>query len=97
MKIAYSLMISSVLIGGAAFAQTNEMPQSTTAQPAQSTAPSQGSSSYQNSDNSGSSKMSMSQKRMAMKECVAQLQQGNSSMSKADAKKQCKTQLKNQG
>jgi hypothetical protein len=97
MKIAYPLMISSALIcGGAAFAQTSQMSQGTPSQPAQSTAP-QGNSSYQSSDSSGSSKMSMSQKHIAMKECVAQLQQGNSSLSKADAKKQCKTQLKNQG
>jgi hypothetical protein len=99
MKRISTAMISILLAcGGVALAQTYSQsappPTSQQAPPADSPqAPSDNSSS---SSSSGSSSMSMSQKHEAMKECVAQQQANNSGMSKKDAKKACKAQLKSQ-
>lgn len=98
-KRASTAMISILLAcGGVALAQTYSQPTpppSSQQPPAESSQAPSGSSS--GSSSSGSSSMSMSQKHEALKECVAQQQANNSGMSKKDAKKACKAQMKSQG
>jgi hypothetical protein len=93
MKTIPILTLTSILACGAAMAQT-QGPATTPPQPSQSTMPSQDDTTH--SSSSGSS-MSMSDKHAAMKSCIAQQQQSNSGMSKADAKRACKAQMKSQG
>jgi hypothetical protein len=93
MKKIPILMISSILACGAASAQTPG-PATAPTPPAQSTMPPQDNTSPASP---GSSGMSMSDKHAAMKSCIAQQQQSNSGMTKADAKRACKAQMKSQG
>jgi hypothetical protein len=92
MKTVPILMMSSMLACAAAVAQTRG-PETTPPQPSQSTMPSQDDT---NHATTGSSGMSMSDKHAAMKSCIAQQQQSNAGMSKADAKRACKAQMKSQ-
>jgi hypothetical protein len=87
------LMMSSLLACGAARAQTPG-PATTPPQPSQSTMPSQGDANHASSGNSG---MRMSDEHAALKSCVTQEQPSSPGMSKADAKRACKAQMKSQG
>jgi hypothetical protein len=94
-KLTRTAMILGLMAcSGAALAQTyaQQSPAPTSQQ-----APTVGSS-QPSSDMGGnaSSGMTMSQKHAAMKSCMAQQQQSNAGMSKDDAKKACKAQLKSQ-
>lgn len=96
MKRACTAMISTLLAcGGVALAQSyNQAPPPPTSQQAPSPGAPQPSDS---SSGSSSGSMTMSQKHAAMKSCIAQQQANNSGMSKKDAKKACKEQMKEQG
>lgn len=90
---AFTAILSSLLICGGAMAQTNPGSPTTPPQPSQSSAPSQDNTNHQNPSSSG---MSMSDRRAAMNNCVAQQQQSNPGISKTEAKRACKAQMKDQ-
>jgi hypothetical protein len=69
-------------------------PESTPPDQGSSTSPSAASSPHQREATSGSSRTASKQ---SMKECIAKQQSDNSGMSKEDAKKACKAQMKGPG
>ena len=100
MKRVSTALISALLAcGGVALAQTYNQaptPPRSNQTPSPSASQPTGESSGAGSSSSSGS-MSMSQKHAAMKSCIAQQQANNSGMSKKDAKKACKEQMKSQG
>lgn len=104
MKRASTAIISTLLAcGGVALAQTynqSSPPPATSQQapsPGATQPPSDSYPSNSGTSSSSSGSMTMSQKHAAMKSCIAQQQANNSGMSKKDAKKACKEQMKDQG
>jgi hypothetical protein len=99
MKSLYAAVISGFLAcGGAAMAQDSMHPATgsptTPPQPSQQAMPTQDDTNHSMQSNGENS--SMSDKHAAMKSCIAQQQQNNSGMSKKDARKACKAQMKSQ-
>lgn len=95
---AFTVIITSlVLTGGVALAQTNPGSPTTPPQPSQSSIPTQDDTNHSTGHSSSSSTASMSDTHAAMKSCITQQQQTNSGMSKTDAKKACKAQMKDSG